>query len=123
VNRNSLTNSEVGQWLEVKLKREHLSLRRAAAKTNVSHATIADIISGHIPKVQTITKLAQGFGGDGERGLALKDRLFVLAGYRREHTREVYLRTIPLLSPEHQHLIKVLVREQARIEGIKISGA
>lgn len=85
----------------------------------MSHTTIADIIKGKHPLPETIRKLAQGFGGDGAQGLALQDRLFVLAGYLREHTRETYLKTIPLLSPEHQRLLEVLVRELAKIEGIK----
>ncbi len=73
----------LGQWLEERCGREHLTLREAAAKTGLSHATIGDIIKGNHPLPETIRKLAQGFSGDGtaER-LALEDCLQVLAGYR-----------------------------------------
>jgi len=74
--------SKIGQWVEEECKREHMSLRQVAAKTGLSHSTIADIIKGSRPLPETITKLAQGFGGDGKRGLALQDHLLVLAGYR-----------------------------------------
>ncbi|GAJ13351.1 unnamed protein product [marine sediment metagenome] len=78
----------VSQWLKERCHREHLSLRQAAANTGLSHATIGDIIKGGHPSAETIRKLAQGFGGNGERGLALEDRLLVLAGYRTERPRE-----------------------------------
>ena len=72
----------VGQWLEERLRREHLSLRQAAAKTGLSHATIADIMARGHPSPETIRKLAQGFGGDGKLRLVLEDHLLTLAGYR-----------------------------------------
>lgn len=73
----------LGQWLEERCEREHLTLREAAAKTGLSHATIGDIIKGSRPLPETIRKLAQGFGGDGtQQTLALEDCLQVLAGYR-----------------------------------------
>ena len=111
--------SSLGQWLEQRCKR--LSLRQAAAKAGLSHQTIASIIAGNRPLPETIEKLAQGFGGNGKKRLALEDRLFVLAGYRREQTREAYVKIIPLLRPEHQHIIEVLVVELAKIEGIEMS--
>ncbi len=75
----------LGQWLNQRCKKEHLSLRQAAAKTGVSHATIADIIEGSRPLPETIGKLASTFGGDGpNHRLALEDKLIVLAGYRTE---------------------------------------
>lgn len=72
----------VAQWLEERCQLEHLSNRQAAARTGMSHATIADIRRGGRPSTETIRKLAIAFGGDGELGLALEDRLLVLAGYR-----------------------------------------
>ncbi|GAI99352.1 unnamed protein product [marine sediment metagenome] len=98
----------LGHWLEERCHREHLSLRQAAATTGLSHGTIRDIIDGSRPLPETIKKLAMGFGGNGKRGLALRDRLFVLAGYRTERSlnEQPYLKIIPLLSPEHQHSLK-----------------
>jgi len=36
----------LGSWLAERCKQESLSLRQAAAKTGISHATVADIITG-----------------------------------------------------------------------------
>ena len=113
---------KLSQWLEARCRTEHLSLRQAAARTGLSHSTIADIRKGGRPVPETIRKLAQGFGGDGtaER-LALEARLLVLAGYIEEKpSQAAYLKIIPLLSPEYQHIIEVLVRELVKIEGIKV---
>ena len=75
----------IGQWLGQKCKSEHLSLREAAARTGLSHATISDTIKGSQPSAETIRKLARGFGGDGNNErLALEDKLLVLAGYRTQ---------------------------------------
>lgn len=108
----------LSQWLAERCKRERLSLRQAAAKTGLSHATIQDIIKGGHPNPETVRKLAQAFGGDGKR--QLEDYLLVLAGHRSKPEGELtYLSVIPLLSPEHQHVVKIVVRELARVEGIK----
>lgn len=72
----------LSQWLEGRLRGEHLSLRQAGILTGLSHATIADIRNGSPPRPETIIKLARAFGGDGKQGLALEDRLLILAGYR-----------------------------------------
>lgn len=73
----------LGQWLAEMCQKEGLSLRQAAAKTNLSHATIADIIKGTRPSPETIKKLAQAFSGDGSHERpALESHLFDLAGFR-----------------------------------------
>lgn len=80
----------LSQWLQAVCRKEHLSLRQAAAKTALSHSTIRDIIAGSRPLPETIRKLSQGFGGDGTaQRLALEDRLLGLAGYRSERPEEV----------------------------------
>lgn len=84
-----MKEQNLSQWLENRCKREHLSLRQAAAKTGLSHATIADIRKGGHPFPESIKKLAQAFGGDGNNErLALEDKLLVLAGYRTERPEE-----------------------------------
>ncbi|GAI85384.1 unnamed protein product [marine sediment metagenome] len=81
--------SALGQWLEDECAKQHLSLRQAAAKTGLSHATIADIKSGSHPDPGTIRKLVETCGGDGPRQkLAFEDRLLVYAGYRTERPEE-----------------------------------
>jgi len=81
--------SSLGQWLAERCEREHLSLRGAAARTGVSHATIGDIIKGVRPLPENIKKLAQAFGGDGpNQRFALEDYLLTLAGYRSERPQE-----------------------------------
>ena len=80
--------SSLGQWLEQRCQEERLSLRQAAAKTGLSHGTIRDIIRGVSPSSESIKKLAHGFGGNGKQGLALEDKLLVLAGYRSDRPGE-----------------------------------
>ncbi len=81
----------LGGWLKEKCKAEKLSLRQAAAKTGLSHATIGDIINGKGVSAQTIKKLANAFGGDGHQGLVLEDELLALSGYRTSRPEEAAL--------------------------------
>lgn len=79
----------ISQWLRERCKNEHLSLREAAARTGLSHATIGDTIKGSQPSAETIRKLAQAFGGDGpNQRFTLEDYLLTLAGYRSERPEE-----------------------------------
>ena len=80
----TIARGVLGEWLAQKCEKEHLSLRQAAAKTGLSHATIRDLIRGVRPTPETIGKLALTFGGNGQRQLVLQDKLLVLAGYRTE---------------------------------------
>lgn len=75
----------LGGWLAERCQQESLSLRQTAAKTGISHATVADIIKGSRASPETIKRLAEAFseGGDHQR-LVLEDELLVLAGYRSE---------------------------------------
>ncbi len=79
----------VGQWLKEKCDSEKLSLRQAATRTGLSHAAIGDIIKGCRPSPGTIAKLAKAFGGNGHQGLALEDKLLILASYRSEQKEKV----------------------------------
>lgn len=74
----------LAQWLKERCKAERLSLRQAAARSGLSHATIADIMKGTSPSPETIKKLALAFGENGNERLALEDSLLILAGYRTE---------------------------------------
>lgn len=115
--------SEIGQWLEARCRNEHLSLRKAAARADVSHTTIADIMDGRRPSAVTIKKLARTFAGNGQhQRAALEDELLALAGYRSAQSESAdlrYLKVISLLSPKNQHVIEALVWELAKIEGIE----
>ena len=77
-----MVQESLGQWLREVCQRERLSLRQAAAKTGLSHATIGDIINGGQATPDTIKKLAAAFGDGENQKLALEDKLLVLAGYR-----------------------------------------
>lgn len=68
--------------MEKRCKAEGLSLRAAAIKTGLSHATIQGVINGSAASAETIKKLASGFGGDGHQRIALEDKLLILAGYK-----------------------------------------
>lgn len=70
--------NSLSHWLKERMETESLSLRKAGARTGLSHATIGDILKGNLPRPEVIRKLAQGFGG----GSVLQDHLLLLAGYR-----------------------------------------
>lgn len=75
----------LGNWLEEICRRERLSLRQAAAKTGLSHATISDIIKGVQPTSESIKKLAEAFSSDGDHHRqSVEDLLLTLSGYRSE---------------------------------------
>ncbi|MBA7650605.1 hypothetical protein ES703_58415 [subsurface metagenome] len=79
----------IGQWLKEMCEKEGLSLRQAAARAGVSHATIAKAIRTNSTSPETIRKLAHAFGGDGQAArLALEDKLLILAGHRTNHPKE-----------------------------------
>lgn len=74
---------DLAMWLEKRRNAEGLSLRKVAARTGVSHATIAEIINGDRPSAATIVKLAAAFAGDGQhQRAALEDLLLTLSGYK-----------------------------------------
>lgn len=80
---------ELGKWLEERRRKQTLSLRQVAAKTGLSHTTIAEVINGNCPSPDTIKKLAQAFSTSGDHHrMALEDELLILAGYRSERPRE-----------------------------------
>lgn len=81
--------TNVGEWLRARCQEEGLSLRQAAAKTGLSHVTIADIMNGTQASPQTIRKLAMSFGGDGHQGQVLEDKLLTLAGFRSQRVGEL----------------------------------
>ena len=73
----------IGGWLKEVCRREKLSLRQAADKTGLSHATIRDIMNGNSASSETIKKLAATFSENGtHHRLALEDHLLILAGHR-----------------------------------------
>ncbi len=78
----------LSSWLKEKCEQEGLSLRQAAAKSGLSHSTIAALINGGGASRNTIKKLARAFGGNGELTLVLEDKLLTLAGFRTERSGE-----------------------------------
>lgn len=109
--------SALGKWLEDQCVEQHLSLRQAAIKIGLSHATIADIIRGddNHPHPGTIQKLVKFFGGDGKQGLALEDHLLTLAGYRTERSEgeepgEALARLLDKVSELTDSQVKIMTR-------------
>ncbi|MBU0598908.1 helix-turn-helix transcriptional regulator [Patescibacteria group bacterium] len=80
--------NRLGGWLKEKCQDQGLSLRQAAIKTGLSHATICGIINGKSPTAETVKRLAQGFGNGNHHQLALEDNLLTLSGYRSERPQE-----------------------------------
>ena len=103
-------------WLEERCQKESLSLRQAAQKTGLSHATIADIINGVHPSPETVRKLAGAFSANGDHyKLALEDKLLILAGYRSERPKEKEVtepmaRLLDTLSDFNEPQLKVMGR-------------
>ena len=78
------TKGGLADWLTGVCQEAGLtSLRQTSLKTGLSHATIADILSGNRPSPETIRKLAGTLSHDGiNEKIALEDHLLVMAGYR-----------------------------------------
>ena len=77
------TGGGLGQWLQEKCQQEHLSLREAGDKSDLSHTTIQVIIRSGRASAETVKKLAHAFSdSDSNYRLALEDQLLQLAGYR-----------------------------------------
>jgi transcriptional regulator with XRE-family HTH domain len=73
----------IAMWLSNRCKDEKLSYRKVAARTGLSHGTIAEIIGGARPSAATVVKLAAAFSPDGQhQRTALEDLLLRLCGYR-----------------------------------------
>jgi len=101
----------LGDWLKETCEKQGLSLRQVAARSNLSHGTIADIVKGAHPSPKTIKKLAMCFTGEGYERLALEDKLLVLAGYRTQRDEGQNL------SQPHARLMDIVSRlPKAQIE-------
>ena len=108
-------SSGLGAWLKDKCAKENLSLRQAADKTGLSHATVAQVIKSNSASPSTIKKLAQAFGGNGVSRLTLEDQLLMLAGYRSEHPdgtepTEAMARVLDRLGQFDERKLKILSR-------------
>lgn len=106
----------LGGWLEDRCRKEGLSLRQAATKTGLSHATIAHIVKGGHASPESVRKLADAFSesGDHEK-VALEDELLVLAGYRRARPQQGELsqplaRLMDIVSEFSGSQLKLMVR-------------
>lgn len=72
----------LGQWLQDRCEKEHLSLRKAGEKAGLSHSTVHGIIKSGHASAETVTRLAHAFGQGRNKRIALEDELLILAGYR-----------------------------------------
>lgn len=62
--------SELGRWLRQQLKERDLTQSEAAVYAGVGQATLSDIINkGHVPKVETLFRLADYFHASREQVL------------------------------------------------------
>lgn len=119
------TDSGISQWLKDRCKAEGLSARAAAAKSGLSHATIADIINGASqPSPETIKRLAQAFGEDGNEKLALEDSLLILAGYRTKRPdgqdiREPVARLLDKVADFDENQLKLMAQFAEYLAGIE----
>ncbi len=113
--RKSGPPTPLGDWLKETCEKQGLSLRQVAARSNLSHGTLADIIKGAHPSPKTIKKLAKCLAGEGYERLALEDNLLVLAGYRTQRPQEQNLsqslaRLMDMASRLSDAQLKLMVR-------------
>lgn len=77
-------------WLEERCREEGLSDREAAARTGLSHSTIAFMKRGTKPTPESIRKLAAAFSNNGvHQRQVLEDYLLTLCGYRSQRDGEL----------------------------------
>ena len=56
-------DSSLAAWLQSQLRERHVTIETVAATAHVGEATISDILhKGHIPKIETLFRLADYFG-------------------------------------------------------------
>ncbi|KKN86953.1 hypothetical protein LCGC14_0262220 [marine sediment metagenome] len=114
----------IGEWLEEQCKGQGLSLRQAADKTGLSHATIRDIRHNGAASPESIKKLAIAFGGDNHEMLALEDKLLVLAGYRTsrsqgEEPSQPMARLMDLVAGFSEAELKLMARFAGFLSGME----
>ena len=107
-------NLGLSLWLRQRCEKEGLSLRQAAAKTGLSHNTIYQILNNGSASPDSIMKLAQAFGGNGQLKFMLEDKLLVLAGCRSyrpgEKFSEPLARVLDKLSEFSESQLKIMSR-------------
>ena len=68
--------TNLGAWLQAEMRRHELTLSATAVYAGVGMATISDILNkGHVPKVETLFRLADYFGTSREEVLRLVGHL------------------------------------------------
>lgn len=68
--------TNLGEWLQAEMRRNELTLSATAVYAGVGMATISDILNkGHVPKVETLFRLADYFGTSREEVLRLVGHL------------------------------------------------
>lgn len=68
----AIATTALSRWLQLEMKKHNLTQLTAAAETGVGVGTISDIIRrGHIPKIDTLIRLADHFGTPPEYVLRL----------------------------------------------------
>ena len=68
--------AKLGDWLRKELRERGLTQNQVAVYANVGQATISDVLTkGHVPKVETLFRLADFFGVSREQVLRLAGHL------------------------------------------------
>jgi transcriptional regulator with XRE-family HTH domain len=67
-----MTTTALGRWLESELERRDLTQLTAAGQARIGVGTLGDIIRrGHVPKIETLLRLADFFDTPAEKVLRL----------------------------------------------------
>jgi len=112
---NKTSKGGLAAWLTEVCREAGLSsLRQTSVKTGLSHATVADILSGNRPSPETIRKLAGAFSQNGiNEKITLEDQLLVMAGYRTPRPEgtepsQLQSRLMDKLAQFDEHQIKLV---------------
>jgi transcriptional regulator with XRE-family HTH domain len=102
--------SELGLWLREQLDSRGLTQTEAAVYAGVGQATISDILSkGHIPKVETLFRLADYFDTSREQVLRAAGHLPPLSETEEAAVEEA------MAAGDDETLVRALLREFRRL--------
>jgi transcriptional regulator with XRE-family HTH domain len=101
--------AELAAWLQSELRQRGLTQNEAAVYAGVGQATLSDMLNkGHIPKVETLFRLADYFGTSREQVLRLAGHLPPMTGGTPSSTADE-------LGDEDEELVRTLLEEFRKV--------
>jgi transcriptional regulator with XRE-family HTH domain len=101
--------TDLSRWLQTELRERGLSQNAAAVHAGVAQATLSDMLNkGHVPKVETLFRLADYFETPREQVLRL-------AGHLPPVSQDPSVSLDDGLSDEDEELVRTLLEEFRRV--------